>query len=54
MVSEYFENSVQFFANELHNELHKEIHNYLMITLKIEKVICPGYDAKNTNRAFRR
>ena len=32
----------------------KEIHNYLMITLKIEKAICPVCEVKNSNRAFRR
>ena len=29
------------------------MHNYLMITLKIGKAICPVCDVKNSNRAFR-
>ena len=28
------------------------MHNYLMITSKIGKVICPVCDVKNSNRAF--
>ena len=49
MVYEYFQNSVQLSVNEL-----CKVYNYLMITLKTGKTICPVCDVKNSNIAFRR